>query len=240
MHCLHFTNQDSMITANHWSCCGELDESNAECASTHTNAIGTTIKYLLIFFISLCLSPYRSLFLSLSLSIYLFLCSLLSAIFPSSLDPLSRVVPGRPAHGHTGQWREQARTANYCSRADNVEGTLCAHLPNGEYNESSRIMVDHWSCCGSRSISDRCTDPAAAAIAGPAASTVAVGAVAAAAVVPTVSVSAPIAVDDAGRMNALAWLSSDLLQRAVSLNGALVSALTALCSMLRFLYSLFL
>jgi hypothetical protein len=43
MHCLHFTGQDSMITADHWSCCGELLESNAECAFAFVDAFDADV-----------------------------------------------------------------------------------------------------------------------------------------------------------------------------------------------------
>ena len=48
------------------------------------------------------------------------------------------------------QWRDQAVTKKYCSRAGDEEGPVCAH-------GSEIIRTDHWSCCGVGSKGAPCT-----------------------------------------------------------------------------------
>ena len=49
--------------------------------------------------------------------------------------------PAAAGPAPTCQWRDQAVTRRYCSRAGEEEGPICGH-------GSDIIRTDHWSCCG--------------------------------------------------------------------------------------------
>ena len=61
-----------------------------------------------------------------------------------------RLADGSSTGASTGEWRDQAVTKKYCSRAGDPEGAICEH-------GSDIIRESHWSCCGVLSRGSACT-----------------------------------------------------------------------------------
>jgi hypothetical protein len=61
-----------------------------------------------------------------------------------------RLADGSSTGASTGEWRDQAVTKKYCSRAGDPEGAICEH-------GSDIIRESHWSCCGALSRESACT-----------------------------------------------------------------------------------